>query len=170
LLSANGRSFDSHILRLHEQTGGSLVQSHEFMLHDLPVLACGDMGLTKTDGILILSIIAGWLVAAVLFIANLVLIFQVRKRASFGVIHGTIVAVYVGLAIFLFNFQKIITINPKAAINPKVVMIVGSGLTVAIPLLVITHFIYLLIYRRRFKREIETAATPAHVNPSAEMQ
>ena len=164
MLSANGRSFDSHILRLHEQTGGSLVQSHEFMLHDLPVLACGDMGLTKTDGILILSIIAGWLVAAVLFIANLVLISQARNRASFRVIHGTIMAVYVGLGIFLFAFQSIITINPLAEI------IVGYGLTVAIPLLVITHFIYLLIYRRRFKRESETAATPAHADPSAEMQ
>ncbi len=107
-----------------------------------PILACGNIGITTGDIVLFLLLAASWLAAFCLCPANFVFIFRASRMASFRLIHGTILIFYIGLAIFLFNLQRIITDNKKAGS-------IGRILMIAIPLIVIGHFIYLLIYWRR---------------------
>ena len=112
----------------------------------IPILACGNVGITTGDIVLLLFVAASWIIAFCLCLANLAIIFRGSQSVSFKLIHSVILTFYIGIAIFLFNLQKIITNNDKAA--P-----IGMVLTIAIPLIVISHFIYLLIYWRRLKHE-----------------
>ena len=120
------------------------------MLHFSPILACGNV-LTTRDVVLLLALAVGWFSAAILCLFNIVIIFRASRAFSFRLTHLSIFLSYIGLAIFLFCLEKIIT-------NEDIATPIGRTLTVGIPLVVIGHFIYLLICRRRFKHETERAA------------
>jgi hypothetical protein len=113
------------------------------MIHSSPLLACGSMGITKTQGILILISLALWLVGALLAIVNLVLICLLHRRA------------WKHIALFLFYFAWGITIvcnwapAPPAS-TPQSVLFIFVTMP---PLVAIGHFVFLLITRRKRKGE-----------------
>jgi len=116
------------------------------MPHFIPTLACGNMGITGTDVVLFLILVASWIVAACLSFVNFVIIFSVSQVISFRLLHSVILMLYVGLAVFVFNLDKIIH-------NYVVAMPLGQTLAIVLPLAVTSHFVYLLMYCRRVKRE-----------------
>ena len=116
------------------------------MPHLSIILACGNMGITTGDVVLFFMLAACWLAACILCLVNLVIIFRTSRELSFRRTHSLIFLSYIGLATFLFCLPKIITKDGVAA--P-----IGMVLTIAIPLFVIGHFIYLMICRRRLKHE-----------------
>jgi hypothetical protein len=83
--------------------------------------------------------------------ANLALIYCPGQPGLFKLVHSAILLLQISLAIFLFNFRKFITDEGKFG---QVVSILAIG----IPLIVMIHFVYLLIYRRRFKHKIKKDA------------
>jgi hypothetical protein len=117
------------------------------MSHLFPILACGNMGITSGDIALFLLLAASWLAACILSIVNLVIIVRVSSLMQFGFF-----VAYVGLALFLFCLPKVVT-------NGEWAGLIGETLTIAIPLLVMGHFVFLLIYRRRFKYGVKHDAS-----------
>ena len=116
------------------------------MSHIYLILACGNMGITTGDVVIVLALAACWLTACILCLVNLVMTFRVSNSPSFRLTNFLVFVSYIGVASFLFCLPKIITNNDLAGY-------VGLTLTLAIPFLVIGHFIYLLVCRRRFKHE-----------------
>ena len=104
------------------------------------------MGITTGDIVLALALAACWLAACILCVVNLVMTFRVSSLPSFRLTHFLIIVSYIGLASFFFCLQKIVTNNDWAGY-------IGMTLTIVIPFLVIGHFVYLLVCRRRFKHE-----------------
>jgi hypothetical protein len=111
-----------------------------------PMLACRGPVITAGDLVILLLLAGAWLVAIVLCFVNLVLIFRLSRMFLFRLTHFLIYLSYICLATFLFCLSKIITRDDVAAPVAIILMI-------AVPVMVIGHFIYLLFYRRKLKRE-----------------
>ena len=109
------------------------------------------MGITFGDIVLFLILAACWLYACCLCVVNLIFILGGSRSTSFRLTHFFIFLGYVGLALFLIYL-------PKFVINHDLADSIGKILTIAIPLLVISHFVYLLIYQRRLRHQAKQDA------------
>jgi hypothetical protein len=116
------------------------------MFSIVPVFACRGPVLTTGETALLLSVLGGWLAAVILSIVNGIFILLMPKRISM-LIHGSIFACYIGLAFLLF------IVGSSDKIQNLWVQEACTVLAFAIPISVIAHFIYLMVFRRRQKNE-----------------
>jgi hypothetical protein len=112
------------------------------------ILACGSIRITPAQTVIILALAACWLAACILCLVNPVIIFRTSRMRSFRLTHCLVWLCYMGLGTFLFCLSEIF--NNRVGAN------IAMVLAIAVPLIVIGHFFYLLKWRRRLKGEQKT--------------
>ena len=110
-----------------------------------PMLACRGPVLTNGEAALLLSVLAGWLIAAILSIVNGYFILMIPQKAS-KFFHGFIFALYIGSAVLLYNLA-FSNIQSHKAQDACIVLVF------AIPISAIAHFVCLIISRRGQKHD-----------------
>ena len=115
----------------------------------IPMLACRGPVLSNGDVALLFSLLAGWVLAAILSLVNGVFILRMPQKGA-KICHGFIFAVYIGLAFLLYNLAF-------SGIQSVLVQEAGVALVFAIPMAVIGHFGWLLRARRKQKQALAEA-------------
>src|SRR5437899_5225739 len=105
-----------------------------------PVLACGSMSFGAGVDALISSVVCGWLVSCILVVVNLCLITFLRASTRFKVTNVGVFSVY-GICAFALFAGWFGDVFSPAIFFP----------VFGIPVLVISHFAYLLWTRRRLR-------------------
>jgi hypothetical protein len=117
-----------------------------------PILACGPV-LSSRDWTIIWCILGFWLLSFVLCWVNLAFIILTKADNRFKRAHFGIFLFYFGLTVILLAFA----FSETASTSNNIAAVIWI-LPLLIPLLVIGHFIYLLIYRRWLKRNRQKSA------------
>lgn len=112
------------------------------------------MGIGPGTVALIYFIAGLWLVAFVLYLANVCLTFFAESSSSFKVVNVQILGVYTFLAFLLFTC----CIFFSSIVQDHLLFVAACTLVFLIPLMVIIHFICLLVSVRRRRRKLENVS------------
>ena len=111
------------------------------------MLACGNMHISTGDMLVLLLMAGCWIAAGTLCLVNLILILFARRSLEFKCVNILIFLTYLGLATFLFCLPQTMPNTNQLKLNGNL----GLTLVIAIPFLVMSHFVYLLVCLRRSK-------------------
>lgn len=115
-----------------------------------PMLACRGLDFPPGLLLLLLVVLVGWVLSALLIVANLFMIFFNSSSRFFTLAHTGIVALCVGLTVWLFRLATHTDLSNAAFATAQGTI---YALVFIIPAMVSGHFIYLKFLRRKPSRE-----------------
>ena len=133
------------------------------MQNEMPILACGSMDFGPGFDALILFILGLWLMAFILYFLNLARILM-HPDVRFRSIHGGVFLVYTFLAIGAYT-----SIFGYANMLGTAVVQVMAILIFLIPILVIGHFIFLVLERRKRRKHQQIIESLPSSPPPSEL-